>query len=137
MKDLFDNLKFSEQDIITFENGIPGFEDKKHFVIVTVPEHEPFKWLYCIDDRVLRFALINPLLFYPDYNPKVNKADLSSLELELKEDVLMFCIVTLAEKIKDSTANLIGPVFINTKNMKGKQVVIDDNRYSTREPIIR
>ncbi len=137
MKDLFDNLSYRVEDVITFESGIPGFEDKKHFVIVNVPEHEPFKWLYCVDDRVLRFALINPLLFYPDYNPQVTKADIATLEIENKKDILVFAIVTLAEDFRESTANLIGPVFINSAKRKGKQVIIDDNRYSTQEKILR
>lgn len=136
MKDLFDTLSYKNEDIITFENGIPGFEDKKHFIIVSVPEHEPFKWLYCIDDKVLRFAIINPIIFYPDYSPKVSKADLASLEIKDKSDILMFCVVTLADDIKQSTANLIGPVFVNIKNKKGKQVIMDDSRYSVQEKII-
>jgi flagellar assembly factor FliW len=137
MGDFFSNLVYSENDIINFPEGIPGFEKNKKFVLVQVPEYAPFEWLVCIDTSPLRFAVINPLLFNPDYSPKIEKESLINLGLEKPEDVLLYVIVTIRENPLESTANLVGPVVINRAKRIGRQIIIEDERYTTQEPILR
>jgi flagellar assembly factor FliW len=137
MGNFFKNLIYSEDDIITFPAGIPGFEENTQFVIVSVPEYVPFEWLVCIDGANLRFAIINPLLFLPDYSPHVVKDQIEDLGIAQPDDILLFTIVTIRENPMESTANLIGPIVINKKSKVGKQIIIEDDRYSTQEPILR
>ncbi len=137
MTDLFENLVYSKEDIITFPEGIPGFEANKQFVSVKVPEHEPFEWLVCVTNTMLRFAVINPLHFMPDYDPPVTQRQLDSLDLRKTDDVLVYVIITLKENLLESTANMIGPLFINPQKMIGKQIVIDSDKYSVQERVIR
>lgn len=136
MADLFENLVYSKQDVITFPDGIPGFEAHKQFVLVKVPEHDPFEWLVCVTHTKLRFAVINPNLFMPEYSPPVSRAQLSGIGTE-KDTLLLYVIITLKDNLMDSTANMIGPLFINPKNMLARQIVIDSDKYSVQERIIR
>jgi flagellar assembly factor FliW len=137
MADFFSNLVYSKDDIISFPAGIPGFEKAREFVLASVPEYVPFEWLVCIDGSSLRFAIINPMLFRPDYTPAMVKEQLEELRIEKPEDVLLYCIVTIRENPLESTANLIGPIIINKKQRVGKQIIIDDDRYTTQELILR
>jgi flagellar assembly factor FliW len=137
MGDFFKDLVYSENDIITFPSGIPGFEKSKTFVIVSIPDYAPFEWLVCTDGSRLRFAIINPLLFNPEYAPAMVKEQLEDLAIEKPEDILIYSIVTIRENPLESTANLVGPLIINRSKRSGKQVIIDDDRYTTQEPIIR
>jgi flagellar assembly factor FliW len=137
MGDFFSNLVYSPNDVISFPAGIPGFEERQTFVLSEIAEYAPFEWLACIDGSKLRFAVINPLLFCPDYDPTITKAHIAELQLDKPDDVLMYAIVTIRENPLDSTANLIGPIIINKARRLGKQIVIDDDRYSTQEPILR
>ncbi len=137
MGDFFKNLVFAKEDIITFPAGIPGFEDKKEFAIVHLPEFAPFEWLVSTDGSELRFAIINPMTFKPDYSPNIVKEQLDDLEIEKPEDILLYAIVTIRENPEESTANLIGPVIINKTKRVGKQVIIEDDKYTTREKILR
>jgi flagellar assembly factor FliW len=137
MGDFFKNLVYANEDIIRFQSGIPGFEQNKEFVIVSIPEYAPFEWLVCIDGSQLRFAIINPLLFEPGYDPKIIKEQLDDLAVETPEDLLMYVIVTIRENPLESTANLVGPIILNRRKKIGKQIIIDDDRYTTREPILR
>lgn len=137
MGDFFKNLVYSNDDIVSFPAGIPGFENNKQFVIVSIPEYAPFEWLVCIDGSKLRFAIINPLLFAPDYSPKIIKEQIEDLHVDKPDDFLLYAIVTIRENPLDSTANLIGPVLINRLKKLGKQIIIDDDRYTTQEPILR
>lgn len=137
MGDFFKNLVYSKEDVISFPSGIPGFEKSRKYVIVSIPEYTPFDWLVCIDGAPLRFAIINPLIFYPEYNPVIIKEQLTDLDIEKPEDILMYTIVTIRENPLESTANLIGPIVINRVKRIGKQIIVEDERYTTQELIIR
>lgn len=137
MGDFFENLVYSKNDIFTFPAGIPGFEKNKEFVLVSLPDYTPFEWLVCIDGTRLRFAVINPLLFNPNYSPDIKKEQLEDLEIKKAENILMYVIVTISENPLQSTANLTGPIVINRSKRIGKQIIVDDDRYSTQEPLLR
>jgi flagellar assembly factor FliW len=59
------------------------------------------------------------------------------IDIEQPHDVLLYSIVTIRENPLESTANLVGPVIINKRKRIGKQVIIDDERYTTQEFILR
>ncbi|MBN2038269.1 MAG: flagellar assembly protein FliW [Chitinispirillaceae bacterium] len=137
MGDFYKNLVYSKEDIISFPSGIPGFEKNKSFVLVSIPDYAPFEWLVCVDGSPLRFAVINPLMFRPDYEPHIEKEQLADLAIASPEDVLLFVIVTINENPLESTANLIGPIIINKNKRLGKQIIIEGDRYTTQELILR
>ncbi|MBD3346247.1 MAG: flagellar assembly protein FliW [Chitinivibrionales bacterium] len=137
MGDFFKELVYEKEDVITFPSGIPGFENNKEFILLQIPEYAPFEWLACTDGSRLRFAILNPMLFRPDYNPNMTKEQLEELHIEKPEDILLYSIITISENPAESTANLIGPIIINKTKRLGKQVVVEDDRYTTREPILR
>jgi len=137
MADFFKDLVYSKDDIIIFPSGIPGFEKNKEYVLVQIPDYAPFEWLVCVDGSRVRFAIINPLLFRPDYAPAMTKIQLEELAIEKPLDVLLYSIVTISPNPAQSTANLIGPVIINKTKRIGKQVIIEDDRYGTQELLLR
>lgn len=136
MADFFENLVYSEEDLISFPGGIPGFESIKKYVVVKLPDYEPFEWLVAADGTKLRFAMINPMLCKPDYNPDIKKSHLDDLGIEKKEDVLLYTLVTIKENPAESTINLVGPIIINKSKKLGRQIILEDDKYSTRTPIM-
>lgn len=130
------SIEWTRDQVILFPAGVPGFDDARKFIIYTFPEHEPFHWLECVDGNKIRFAIINPLLFRPDYAPRVSKEELATLGITDSKDLLMYVIVTLNQPLTDSTANLMGPLFINIKKQMGKQIIVENAAYSIREKII-
>ncbi len=137
MGDFFKNLVYSNDDVITFPSGIPGFEGCRKFVLASIAEYSPFEWLVGIEDPPVRFAIINPMLFRPDYQPAMIRKQFDDIDIEQPHDVLLYSIVTIRENPLESTANLVGPVIINKRKRIGKQVIIDDERYTTQEFILR
>ncbi len=136
MTDFFKDLVYSKDDVIVFEKGLPGFEDHREFVLVQTAEYAPFEWLACVDGSRIRFAVLNPMLFRPDYSPKITREQLDELGIAKPEDILIYSIVTIQANPAESTANLAGPVVINRLRKMGRQVILEDDRYSTREPIL-
>jgi flagellar assembly factor FliW len=137
MTDPLKNLVYSKEDVIYFPTGILGFEDSREYVLSRIPEYLPFEWLMSVDQPPLRFAVINPLLFDSDYAPKMVKEQLLELRIEKPEDILLYVIVTIHENPAESTANLVGPVVINKAKRLGRQIIIDDGRYTTQEKLLR
>jgi len=134
---VYENLVFSQDDVITFEDGVPGFEKNKKFVIIRNENYAPFEWLVCVDGTKLRFAMLNPMLVYPDYAPNISRAQVEGLNLQNSEDILMYSFVTVSENPSESTLNLMAPVLINTKEKTGRQIILENSQYSTREPVMR
>lgn len=132
-KNVLHGIEYTDADVVRFEGGVPGFEGLKKFLLTMNPEHEPFVWLYSIDNPQIRFLMVNPLLFRPDYSPHMQKDQITDLQVENKDDLLLFVIVTLNPNPKLSTVNMAGPVLINIKRKLGKQIILDDGQYSIRE----
>jgi flagellar assembly factor FliW len=127
---------FSEDQVITFPQGLPGFEGVHRFIILSVPEHEPFHWMEAVEGPRLRFALVNPLTIRPDYEPKIKKADLDTLRILEVKELLLYVIVTLRQPLAESTANLMGPLFINIRERIGRQIIIENDAYGLRERLL-
>jgi len=130
-------LDYRPEDIITFPKGLPGFEQAREFVIYSRAEHAPFHCMANVHDQDLQFILINPLQFQESYDPRIPPHELRELDVKDPRELLLYTLVTFAPELSDSTANLLGPIFINIRTRIGKQIVIDDERYSVRERILR
>ncbi|HLE87986.1 MAG TPA: flagellar assembly protein FliW [Candidatus Brocadiaceae bacterium] len=133
----FGNLSIEKENIITFEQGLLGFEELKQFAIIDLEECLPFEWLVSVEDPIVAFPILNPTLFFSDYKPSLSKDDLISLNIKKEKEVEMFCIVTLDKKPENVTLNLKGPILINMKNKMGKQVVLAEDYYSLNQLLIR
>ncbi len=129
-------LEFRAEDIIYFPQGLVGFERLKRFAIFQSEDTVPFAWMISVDDPDIGFAIINPMIFCPDYNPNVSQRELRELKVTKPEEVAIYSIVTLNCDPRKATANLSGPIFINTKQRLAKQVVLLSEQYSSRWRIV-
>ncbi|HHT9144088.1 MAG TPA: flagellar assembly protein FliW [Candidatus Wunengus sp. YC61] len=133
----FGNLIIEKENIITFEQGLLGFEELTQFAIVAVEECLPFEWLVSLEDPVVAFPILDPTLLFSDYKPSLTKDDLDLLDIKKEMDVEMVCIVTLGETPENVTLNLKGPILINMKNKMGKQIVLTEDYYRLKQSFIQ
>lgn len=130
-------VEIDPKEIITFEKGLIGFEDKRQFVLLGNPEvAETLVWMQSLDDPDLAFVVIQPRHFKPDYRPAINIAEIEELEVDDPELLLLYAIVVVPPDISKMTANLKAPVVINVKNNKAKQVILNDDRYKIKHLIL-
>tara|TARA_B100001250_G_scaffold374312_1_gene361047 strand:- start:4338 stop:4796 length:459 start_codon:yes stop_codon:yes gene_type:complete len=137
----FQNNRFGEltialSDCLEFPNGIPGFERCKGFGLIEVEDETPFLRLLSLDEPQLAFVLLNPLLIWPDYDPNVGREELGRLGIEKIEQLAIYCIVTMSEDPTKVTANLQGPIYLNSETKQAKQMILVDDRYGTKHPLI-
>lgn len=122
---------------IEFKNGIPGFENYKKFIVNDIENNKDFKSIVSVDDEYVGFIAVSPFTIINDYEFDINDEVINLLEIEKAEDVMVLGLVRLGETVKESTVNLKAPIIINIKNNKGMQYIIQNDKYLTREPIIR
>ncbi|HAA74436.1 TPA: flagellar assembly protein FliW [Candidatus Latescibacteria bacterium] len=132
----FGELETTQDKIISFPDGLPGFECFKEYALFEDPASEPFQWFLSIESQELGFVVINPLYLWPDYDPKISKDDLKSLEISKPEEILIYSIVTLSDDPSHVTVNLSGPILINTTNRRARQLALLDDRYTTKHKIL-
>jgi flagellar assembly factor FliW len=129
-------VSFTDEEIINFPQGLLGFEKKKSYILVEREDYYPFIWMISVEDPLTSFVMVNPLLFNPGYNPNITKRDLNEIEIDSPQSLLMHVIITLNPEASLSTANLRAPILINTSKKIGKQLVLLDDQYSTKHPIL-
>ncbi|HOD53991.1 MAG TPA: flagellar assembly protein FliW [Candidatus Cloacimonadota bacterium] len=128
----FGEIEISEETIISFPNGILGFPDQTNYALINTDDNSPLKWLQSLEDPTLAFVVTNPNLFKPDYMVDAYRKDLADINVQDAEDVLVLVIVTVPKDPSKMTANLKGPILINTQNRLAKQLVIDNNDYEIK-----
>ena len=122
----FGELDVLEENIITFNQGIPGFNELKQYIIINDQEEgSPFCWLQSIEEAELAFVLINPFIICPDYNPNLPDAEVEKLGEARPEEYSVLSIVKIPEDVDQMTANLRAPIVINLKTKKAMQIITD------------
>lgn len=129
----FGAIEAEEDLIITLPEGLIGFDDCRRYIVLRHDDRSPFRWLQSLDDGSVAFPVMEPHNFLPDYNPRVSDADAAELGLQPDAAPLVFTVITVPRmNPRAMTANLLGPVVVNARTRVGKQVVLDDDRYTTR-----
>lgn len=130
-------LEYEKKDIVTLNKGLLGFEDLKEYILVDLKEFEPFKLLQSLEKDEVGMIVVSPYDFFEEYKVKLNDEIIESLNIEKQEDVLVLTTITLNDDPKKITANLQGPIIINTSNNLGKQIILDNCEYKVKEPLLR
>jgi flagellar assembly factor FliW len=135
----FGEIVIDEQKILTMPEGLPGFPGFERFVLLEDKKTEPFSWFQSIEEPNLSLVIMNPLVFKPDYRLSLEKfiADRGWKGVK-EEDLLVYVVVNISgeKENKRITANLMGPLVINSKNNEAVQVVISDPVYSYQYNIL-
>jgi len=131
----FGPLEVPEDKIFCMERPVLGFERLKFFCLIEMDELEPFLWMQSTEDPKIAFLVMNPVVFVPDYRIKINSQEIAELEVSDPRSVETYVILTIAKNAKDITANLQGPILINTVNNKAKQLVLVNSEYQVQHSI--
>ena len=120
---------------ILFEKGIPGFENYRYFNVNIVEGNKKIYNIVSKEDPNIGFISISPFDIKKDYEIDLDDEFIKELDIKDEKDVLVICLITLGKSLKDSTANLKAPIIINIKNNRGKQLILQDDKYKIKEPL--
>jgi len=130
----FGEMEADEDKLIVFNEGIPGFETLRRFLLIAEDEEEDgfFYWLQSVEEPQTAFLLIDMIRFKPDYDPRVEATQVESLESVNPEDFVIYNIAVMPEDVKQMTINLRAPIVINPAAQLGKQVICMNEEYSVK-----
>ncbi len=132
----FGSIEVDEDKVINIPTGLPGFPGKDKFVLLEKEEARPFCWLQCVDDPEIALIVINPMLFKPDYNVDLSNAYKALSWEDNGNNIAMFVVVNIWGEPRRVTANLIGPIVINTAMNEAAQIVLHDTPYSVEHQVM-
>ena len=133
----FGKIEVDDSSIIRMPKGPIGFEDQTDYVMVQQNLKTSFRWLQSMDDASLAFVVVDPSEFFNDYEVDICDADAAKIHLASEEDALVITIVTFSCKGKEITTNLAAPIIINSKELIGMQIVLQDNRYCVKHSLVK
>ncbi len=133
----FGELTFEDDAIITFPEGIPGFEQQRRFLPIEQPATKPLVFLQGIDGDGVCFVTLPVLAVDPDYRLALSADDLDELGLatdrqpENGREVICLAVISLVEG-EPPTANLLSPLVINLSTRTGRQAIQEAGNYAIR-----
>ena len=124
---------------ILLPQGLVGFPNYDRFTVIYQEDQLPFCWMRLQgQEDELHFVVVEPGNVLPDYEPELFDEDALFLELKDPSEAMVLNIVTVTHTQQaTATINLTGPVVINRRTGRAKQVVLaNHSQYSARHPLV-
>jgi flagellar assembly factor FliW len=132
----FGEIEIPVEQVVTMPNGVIGFPHLHRYVFIKHREGSPFHWLQSLEEPSLAFVVMNPLIFDPQYEFTLGKAETKLLELDDPEQIQVWVLVTIPHGAPERmTANLKAPLVVNLATGLAAQVILEDPRFPLRHPI--
>jgi flagellar assembly factor FliW len=131
----FGLLDVDEQRIITFPRGLLGYPQHQKFALIQTGHENYFFWLQAIEEPKLAFVVTDPSVFSPDFCLSLKEETQRALNLDGPQELQVLVICNKAAGWL--TGNLQGPLAINVRTRIGQQIVLNEKRWSTRQPLLR
>lgn len=120
---------------IEFARPMIGWPQSTHFAVRGLgPGYEPYATLCSLDQPGLDFVVVPPGVLFEDYVIEIPADDVETLGLTGPEETAVLVLVTLRDR-PVPTVNLMGPLVVNRRTMRGLQVVLDASGYGSAVPV--
>ena len=121
---------------IRFIMPLPGFPEAREFTLEPVEEQAGMLSLLRSVDSELEFVVALPEAFFSEYAPELDDTTAERLGLHTADDALVLVILTIAERIEHTTANLMAPVVVNRHTGEAVQALLITSGYDIRTPLV-
>lgn len=128
-------INIEEEEIIRFESGIPGFSEETKFILLPLEENSPYYIMQSLKTSELGFVVTEPFSFFKDYEFRLGESEKEALNIKEDSKIQVLSILSLKEPFSNTTANLQAPVVINLSEKFGKQIILNDTKYTTRHQL--
>lgn len=131
----------AKQERFYFPKGIVGFPAFQHAELVYKKEELPFLRLSHLvkgKGAALEFLVLEPYGIYPDYKVQIAQQDLDFLEIKSPKETYLLNVVTVrpGKKGNNVIVNLVAPILINKRTMRGKQIMIMNYKQYSAEHVL-
>lgn len=131
------DTEVSEDKMITFNKGIPGFENLSKFILEEIEDNEVFYLLKSVEDENIALIVISPFVVDNSYTLDINESVMDTLRISREDQALILNTVTLNSDKKKITTNLAAPIIINIEEKIGEQIILSNEKYKIKTPIFK
>lgn len=124
----FADAEVDPADVMTFPDGLPGYEGWRQFVLVDVPDIAPLRVLHSVNGEEPCFLVVDPRTVLPTYRHSLGAADRLRLGTKDEQSLVWLTIVSVQES-GAVAVNLRAPIVIDPVRMVGRQVMPNDCLY--------
>lgn len=135
IQSLVGTLKISEDDVVTFPEGLLGFSDFKKFVFITDPQDDVFMWLQSCDQKDIAFPVIEAGFVADMSQMQLTQYECEKLNIANAQEANFYCMVRVASEATGMTANLKAPIVINKREHMGYQFVLANQNLQVQYPV--
>jgi len=121
----FGVLSVEPQDELIFDAGLIGLEHCRRWVVLTDTGNPTLGWLQSLDEGHIALGVVSPRRFVPEYQLRVDRCSLQSLDLATARDAEV--VVIASRQASGLTLNLRAPLVINVERRRGCQVIAKDD----------
>lgn len=127
-----------EEKVFDFPAGLFGFPAVKRYIVGEIPGGgDLFKQLIAVEEPELAFTIVYPFALFPQYTPDIAEEDLREVGAASADEVMLYAIANVPQDFKQTTANLRAPLIFNPFTRKARQLILADDRFSTRERLFK
>lgn len=130
----FGPVEVDDSRVITFPKGILGFPKYTKYVLIQPGADSYFYWLQSTQTPDLAFVVTDPSLFISTYRVPLRPEQMEAMGLGSLDEAEVFVIVN--KRGSTLTGNLQGPLVISVTRREGEQLVLSDQRFTTRVPLM-
>jgi flagellar assembly factor FliW len=131
-----DVIETGKLPVLEFVAPMPGFPAQRQFVLVQMDDAGLLYSLTSFDAPELRFLVVPPAPFFPDYAVEVDDESLVALGLPDAEDLLILLVLTAGETPAETTANLMAPIVVSQSSRRAVQLVLGGSGLPVRAPLL-
>ena len=131
----FGAVEIDDSRILEFPAGLLGFSSYRTFALLQPDDNGVFFWLQSVETPDLAFVVTDPALWVPDYQATIRKEQMEELGLRDISEAQVLVIVN--KRDQSLTANLQGPLVVNSARHTAIQLVLAEKKWSTRHELVK
>lgn len=133
----FGALEVSDEQVLTFAEGIIGFPNEREFVLLPHNSSGFLAWLQSTSTPALALPVVSAHAFGERYPDVALEPAAAALGMGDVNDDMALMVVLSAPQGQPATVNLLAPILVNVATRKGAQLILDGSRFTTRELFVR
>lgn len=131
----FGEMEISPDDVIHFEQGLPGFDDVKDYVLINHDEQGMIMTMQTVDGEVPQFVVLDPYAIVEKYEPKLPAYADDLFGGKNINELHFLVIAVVKENYLDTVVNLKSPIVIDPSTRNAAQIILENTDYSLQHKV--
>jgi flagellar assembly factor FliW len=122
----FGTLQLGLEQMVVFPDGLWGYSDHQHWVVLAENHHDDLGWMQSVRDPRVALPVASPCRLGFEQPLRVAAQELQPLKLDDPRQALVLAVLQLTQQAL--TINLRTPLVVNLARRLGRQVLVRDGQ---------